>query len=87
MGPFVGIRLATVRAQSGTCGEQSEECPEQQTEKLETKQNKQEVRASRMFLNRGSDMFEDKLLWFCGNDFMTQGFMTEQGFSHHLARL
>lgn len=40
-----------------------------------------------MFLKGGSDMFKEKLLWFCGNDFMTQGFMAIQEFSHYLAEL
>lgn len=28
-----------------------------------------------MFLHGGSDMFKEKLLWFHGNDFLTQDFI------------
>ena len=54
-----------------------------------SKQNKtkQEVGGGRMFPNGGSDMFKEKLLWFCRNDFMTQGFTAVQGLSSHLAGL
>ena len=81
----MGISLAIVRDQSETCREQAEEAPDRQAEKLKTKQNKTGNRDSRMFLNGGSDMFKEKLLWFCGNDFMTQGFMAVREFSNYLA--
>lgn len=47
----------------------------------------QEIEGSRIFLNWGEvgDMFKEKLLWLCGNDFVTQGFTAIQQRSNYLA--
>lgn len=85
MGISVGISLAIVRDQGETCREQAEEAPDRQAEELKTKQNKTGHKDSGTFLNGGSDMFKEELLWFCGNDFMTQYFMAVGELSNYVA--